>query len=393
MNICHVVYSHYPFDPRVRKEVGALAALGYDIDVIAVQDQGEQREEGLGRLHVYRLPIAIIRGEKLRYAYQYGLFFLCSAALLFRLFLVRRYAVIHVHSLPDFQVFCTFLERLLGARVILDLHEAMPEIVQARFHLSSHHPLVALSRAAERLSAQYADRIVVPTDQRQRLLTRRGVESTKIAVVMNSPDDASIAGPPSDELRSQLGLDGKRVVVHAGGVNPERDLEVLIRAAGQLSAQYPMSLLLYGKGDPGYIDRLQTVAAEYSRLDFRFGGWVPQSLAFQLVLLSEVGVVTYERNPLTELAAPHKILEYAAAGKPLVFADLNGLREVWDSAALFYRPGDAVDLASRIEQLFGDVGLRTRLSGKARSLAERFDWRHSRKALQETYEALTIGVG
>src|SRR5207249_9999401 len=114
-------------------------------------------------------------------------------------------------------------------------------------------------------------------------------------------DAATRAVPTSDELLSQVGVDRKRIVVHTGGVNPERDLEVLIRAAGQLSAQYPMSLLLYGKGDPGYIDRLKTVAAEYSRLDFRFGGWVPQSLAFQLVLLSEVGVVTYERNPLTEL--------------------------------------------------------------------------------------------
>jgi len=393
MNICHVVYSHYPFDPRVRKEVGALASLGHDVDVIAVQDQGEQPEEALGRVHVYRLPIGIIRGEKLRYAYQYGLFFLCSVALLFRLFLVRRYAVIHVHSLPDFQIFCTFPERLLGAHVILDLHEAMPEIVQARFHLSPHHPLLTAARVAERLSALYANRIIVATDQRQRLLIRRGVESTKMAVVMNSPDDASIAGPPSDELRSQLGLDGRRVVVQAGGVNPERDLEVLIKATGQLSAQYPMSLLLYGKGDPGYIDRLQSVAAEYSRLDFRFGGWVPQAVALQLVRLSEVGVVTYQRNPLTELAAPHKLLEYAAAGKPLVLADLDGLREVWETAALFYRPGDVADLASRIEQLLGDVGLKTRLSEKARLLAERFDWRHSRKALLETYDAITMGVG
>ena len=37
------------------------------------------------------------------------------------------YDVIHVHSVPDFQVFATLIPRLMGARVILDIHDIVPE--------------------------------------------------------------------------------------------------------------------------------------------------------------------------------------------------------------------------------------------------------------------------
>ena len=48
----------------------------------------------------------------------------------------RRYAVAQVHSLPDFLVFATMPLRIVGVPVILDLHEAMPEL----FRIDSRAP-------------------------------------------------------------------------------------------------------------------------------------------------------------------------------------------------------------------------------------------------------------
>ena len=39
----------------------------------------------------------------------------------------RRYDVVQVNSLPDWLVFAALIPRALGARVLLDLHECMPE--------------------------------------------------------------------------------------------------------------------------------------------------------------------------------------------------------------------------------------------------------------------------
>ena len=364
MRVCHVVYSFYPFDPRVRKEAEALADAGYEVDVIAVRDKGELPKEQVRNVRVFRVPMSVSRGGPLQYIFQYALFFALSFILLMKLHVTRRYRLIHVHSLPDFQVFSTLPEHVVGARVVLDLHEAFPEILAARLNKATGSPLVRAARLLEWASCKYAMKVVVPTQLRRDLLVRRGVPSFKTVVVMNSLDLR--ASPVSKEaLRAQLSLTGRVVLVQAGGINSERDLETLVRAAGLLSSSRPMTLLLFGKGSEAYKDRLRQIAAETPSLDFRLGGWIPPNEAYIRVALSDVGVVTYVRNPLTEIAAPHKVFEFAAAERPLVMADLPGLRGVWEGAALFYRPSDPGDLARRITDVLEQPALAVRLRSNA----------------------------
>ena len=131
LRICTVVYSYYPFDPRVRKEVRALVEKGYSVDIICLRDHDEKRFEEVDGAKVYRLSMAAVRGGYLRYLYQYLMFFLMSFTLLLKQQIKKRYDVVHVHSLPDFQVFVTIIPKMFGSKIILDLHEGMPEIFAA----------------------------------------------------------------------------------------------------------------------------------------------------------------------------------------------------------------------------------------------------------------------
>lgn len=387
MRVCHVVYSYYPFDPRVRKETEALADAGYDVDVIAVRDEGELNVELVGPILVHRIPMSISRGGPVRYLFQYLLFFFLSSALLLRLYMKRRYRVIHVHSLPDFQVFCTLPERIFGAQVVLDLHEAFPEILAARLGRSMNDGLVLVAKGLEFFSCKYAVRVVVATQLRKKILARRGLPVFKSMVVMNSFDlpPAQLA---SDELRVRLGLEGRIVLVQAGGINPERDLGTLIDASARLAASRPLSLLLFGKGSEDYKNELRQIAVNTPELDFRIGEWMLPIAAFAHVALTDVGVVTYVRNPLTEIAAPHKVFDYVAAGKPLVLADLPGLREVWEGAALFYQPSDPEDLAQRVTQVLEMPELAQQLRSRASRILESCRWELSRAALVSMYQEL-----
>ena len=54
----------------------------------------------------------------------------------------ERFALVQVHSLPDFLVFAALPLRLVGVPVLLDLHEAMPEFFRSRFPGASN-PIVA----------------------------------------------------------------------------------------------------------------------------------------------------------------------------------------------------------------------------------------------------------
>lgn len=66
------------------------------------------------------------------------------------------------------------------------------------------------------------------------------------------------------------------------------------------------------------------------------------------------------------------VLEAADAGAALVLSDIPTFRELWDGAALFFAPRDAAGLASAVNRLIDDPGLRRRMAAAARERASRY---------------------
>lgn len=66
------------------------------------------------------------------------------------------------------------------------------------------------------------------------------------------------------------------------------------------------------------------------------------------------------------------VLEAAQAGCALVLSDTPGFRELWDGAAVFVAPEDAVGFAAAIEMLAGDPERRASLGVAARERAGRY---------------------
>jgi glycosyltransferase involved in cell wall biosynthesis len=393
MRACHVVYSYFPFDPRVRREVETLQRMGHEIDVIAMREPGESRVESVLGARVHRIPFAVVRGGKLRYAFQYLVFLLTATALLFILHSRKRYDIVHIHSLPDFQVFAALPEKLSGARVVLDLHEAMPEIFAARFQLSEGGLWMRLAQGMEWVSCAFADVVIVVNDVIRDVLTGRGIDPDKVVVVMNSPDLHG-GRVQQGELPSAPDLGPDPKIVYVGGINPERDLEVLVKAIGKLHRSHRVGLTVVGYGDAAYGHRLRAAAQREALGDrFRLMPRIDQGHVLAYLSESVAGPVTYQRNPLTELAVPNKVFEYAAVGKPLVIADLRALRRLFGDAALYYAPGNAEELAGGIATLLGDEGLREILADRARKVLDRCSWAIMAERLRLTYQGVLTHRG
>ena len=90
-------------------------------------------------------------------------------------------------------------------------------------------------------------------------------------------------------------------------------------------------------------------------------------------------------------ACPIKVLEYMAAGRPLLASNMPIVRELVreDVDALLFAPNDPDDLARQTLALLNDLELSKRL---ARSASERalskFTWHESQKKLVKVYEKL-----
>ena len=73
----------------------------------------------------------------------------------------QRYDLIHVHNIPDFLVFAAWYPKLTGSKVILDIHDIVPEFFESKFSVSDRSLLVRALRLVEKISAAFADHVIL----------------------------------------------------------------------------------------------------------------------------------------------------------------------------------------------------------------------------------------
>ena len=95
---------------------------------------------------------------------------------------------VHVHNLPDFLVLAGLVPRLAGRKVVLDVHDSIPETFATKFSGSS--TLWKVLCLEERLSTLLAHRVICVNDPQRDTLVGRGISASKTFVSMNVPDPA-----------------------------------------------------------------------------------------------------------------------------------------------------------------------------------------------------------
>ena len=98
------------------------------------------------------------------------------------------YDIIHVHSVPDFEVFASFVPKLKGAKIILDIHDIVPELYAAKFNVGQDSLIFKALKVVEKLSASFADHVIIANDLWKGRLVERSVPASKCTSLINFPD-------------------------------------------------------------------------------------------------------------------------------------------------------------------------------------------------------------
>jgi len=311
--ICMVTHSMYAPDPRVRREAEALVEAGYAVDVIALREPGGEAHQVISGVRLYGLPISRHQGSGIAvYLLEYLSFCLLAFATLTYCYLRHRYAVIQVHTPPDFLVFVTLVPRLLGARVLLDLHEFVPELFQERFGLAADHPTIRLLKLVERLACAYAHAVLAVHNRHKEVLVTRGVNPAKITSIPNCPDER-IFNP----TRANSCNDGYFTIMYHGAVVPRYGLDVLVQAVAHLRSQCPeLRLRILGDGDAW--PAVRALVNELGVDDIvEMPGRVPITKIPASIAEVDVGVVPNHQNVYTDEILPTKMLEYQLYHDPI----------------------------------------------------------------------------
>jgi glycosyltransferase involved in cell wall biosynthesis len=343
--LCMLVHGPFPLDPRVSRAAKVALSEGYEVDVLATRQPGEPPEQDVGGVKVFRLPIAHEMGRgPLRLASEYlGFTLLASPRLAWRAW-KHRYAIVHVHNPPDFLIAAALVPKLLGSRVILDVHDLSPDMFKMRFDGPKAAPVAdRLLRALERWATRRADGVITVHDAYARELQRRGVPAEKLTVVMNSVDEQSLPAPakPSDQEF--------RVVYH-GTVTPPYGVELVVEAVAGLVGRVPhIRLDVYGAGDSVESARKRAAALGVEGRVHFSGRYLSQPEVLERVRSANVGVIPNRPTQLNRFALSTKLFEYVALGVPVVSADLPTIREHFaDDELCFFHAGESDSLAEAL---------------------------------------------
>ena len=256
-----------------------------------------------------------------------------------------------------------------------------------------------MQKRAERGSFLLAHRVIANCLVVQNQLIREGVSPSRIIQHYNGLDLGRMKVQPGltrdEALRSfglptGVGAGGRRFVsIVANLHNPVKDHPLFLRAAARVRAAVPdAAFVIAGEGDlmPG----LRAQAAQLGiEKDVFFIGRCED--VGRLLFASHIGVLSSKAEGFA-----NAILEYMAAGLPVVATDVGGVREaiVEGETGFIVPSGDEELMAKRIIEIFNDPERARTMGALGRSIVEeRFGFEHHLRNTLELYDELLSAPG
>jgi glycosyltransferase involved in cell wall biosynthesis len=377
-----VVFAHYPeAETRVQRQAEALINHGYEVDILCLRNPQEASHEVVNDAHVHRLPVSRSYGNVgfFKQFIEYMAFFFAVMGAFFRLYSRRRYPVVQVHNLPDFMVFAAWLPKLRGARIILDLHDLMPEFFAARTGSGMESLLVRFIGLQERLSCRFADHVITVTEVWRQTLISRGVPAHKVSVVMNVADDRIFRRRTNGHAPQELPADRPAFhLFYHGNLVARYGIDLVLEAITRLREVTPgLVFTIHNPIDSPYKAHLVELSSQLGiedRVRFSSGLYSMSDLP-KLICTADVGLVPYRRDIFTDGILPTKLMEYTALGIPVIAARTPAIEAYFtEDMVQYFTAEDVDDLAGCILSLYSDRQRLSALAQHSDSFNQGFNW-------------------
>jgi glycosyltransferase involved in cell wall biosynthesis/peptidoglycan/xylan/chitin deacetylase (PgdA/CDA1 family) len=369
--VCMLAYTDYEADGRVRRYAESLARRGDHVDVIALSEgSGHLGETSISGVSVYRIQDRE-PNERSKWTYALRLlrFLFASSVFLTRRQGDVRYDLVHIHNVPDFLVFAAWYPKWMGAKLILDIHDIVPELFAAKFDSKRDRFYIKLLKAIERASAAFVDHVIISNHLWSARLIARSVPEEKCSVLVNHVDPAIFFPHPRTRT------DEKAVIVFPGSFQWHQGLDLAIEAVARVRRQVPnLELHLYGQG------RLEGELRELAaRLNLngsvRFFHGVPLDQLPAVMANADLGVVPKRADGFGDEAYSTKIMELMSQGVPVIVSRTKIDTYYFDDSVVrFFPSGDVQGLADAMLELIQRKDLRDSLSEHGKEYVAQNSW-------------------
>ena len=370
--VCMVTHSFYESDNRVTRYAQALVARGDQVDVFALRrSPGLPTAETIEGVRLFRIQDRFSKRAQNLAAYMWPLlrFLAASSWWVTRQHARKRYDFLHIHNVPDFLVFSAWYPKLTGAPIVLDIHDIVPEFYSSKFGRPPQGPRFILIKWMERVSAAFADHVIIANHLWQDRYTARTGTEGRCTTFINNVDARAFA--PGLRRRT----DDRLIVLFPGGLQWHQGVDLAIRAFQQVSAALPNAEFhIYGDGNAK--ESLVALATSLG-LDgqVRFHEPVNVREIAAIMADADLGVVPKRADSFGNEAYSTKIMEFMSVGVPVVVADTKVDRHYFDDTVVrFFESGNVDALAREMLALLRDQTLRRQLVARAAQYAARHCW-------------------
>ena len=384
MKVCMVTHSLYESDGRVTRYAEALAARGDEVDVIALRKPGKPKEEIMAGVRVFRIhPRSFTEQKRSSFLKQVSAFFVKAMWLVSRRQLHRRYDLLHMHSIPDHIVFTGLLPKLMGAKVILDIHDILPELYASKFGVTETSLGFRTMLFLERASTAFSDHVIIANHLWRERLLARSVKSDRYTVLLNYPD-TTVFRPIQRERNPD-----KFIMMYPGTLNLHQGLDVAIRAFAlvkKVAAHAEFHIYGEGRTQGALMELAHSLGLDDS---VQFHNFRPQKEIATVMANADLAVVPKRKDGFGNEAFSTKVFEFMSLGVPVVVSNTKIDKYYFnDSVVRFFQDGDEQDLARGILELINNEPRRLQLAHNASEFVKAYDWEVNKSTYLDLVDSL-----
>ena len=246
-----------------------------------------------------------------------------------------------------------------------------------------------LRSEVERELMASADLIISSSPQEKEAMVRLyGASEEGIQIVPPGVDLSLFRPLDGQEARSRIGLNGEKIILYVGRIEPLKGLELLCQATAIMEIDEPFRVLVIGGDLEGEkeVVRLKSLSQQTETSPaLEFVGRMDQRMLPVYYSAADVCVVPSYYESFSLVA-----LEAMACGTPVVACRVGGMPVVVQHGRTGYLHSWRCPepFATSLEAILSSVGLQRSMSLAARERAESMGWDRAAGRIYELYQSL-----
>jgi glycosyltransferase involved in cell wall biosynthesis len=346
-----------PFDRRVWQEANSLKENGADISIICPKMKGYFKTfEQINGINIYRHPLKEGKGV-FGYLKEYSSALYWEFILSFKVYLKKRFHVIHGCNPPDLIFIIALFFKILGVKYVFDHHDINPELYLAKFNKKGFFYKFLL--LAERLTFATANYSIATNESYKEIAIRRGkMPESRVQVVRSGPNlDRLIIN--KGNMKYKKGRDF--LIGYVGVIGEQEGLDLLLKSAKEIvSKRNNVQFAIIGGGT-----KLQAIKEMTQKMGLDdyidYYGRVDDETMINILNTADICVNPDKPTEMNNLSTMNKIMEYMALKKPIVQYDLKEGRVSAQNASLYAKNTSPEDFADKMMWLLGNPKARNEM--------------------------------